>query len=138
MSEFKFEHELNPVARGAAALDNEQLRLEEELERARTSFRAQALRVFTGFFISYVALFLTLLILLRLSGSVQYSPSIAALSYLPIGAAISIARRKGGLSRLITLAREIINAKRNLADWHAIKREVNSLQAELPGCSGDA
>jgi hypothetical protein len=133
MSEFKFEYELNTVSRGTAALDNEEQRLRDELDHAWNAFRAQLLRVSAGFVICYVALFLTLLIVLRLSGPVQYSPSIAALSYLPVGAAISIARRRGGLYRLITLARDVMCAKRNLADWDGIKQEVNSLKQGFQG-----
>ena len=116
MDDFKFEYEVNPISRANAALDNEGQRMRDELEQARHSFRRQFQRVLAGSAIAYVALSATMLIVERFSGPFQHSPLVLALAYVPVGAAVSIARRRGGLARLMTAGTDVIRAKKHLAD----------------------
>jgi len=115
MSEFKFEYELNPASRAAAALDNEGQRLSDELEQARHSLRAEAPRVLA-------AILLTLLIAVALFGF-HHLEVIVVLAYVPARGFI----RRGAVARLIASHRTARRAERELADWNAIRDELSSL-----------
>jgi len=115
MSEFKFEYELNPASRAAAALDNEGQRLSDELEQARHCLRAEAPRVLA-------AILLTLLIAVRLFGF-HHMVVIVVLAYVTAKGFIG----RGAFARLIAFRRTARRAERELADWNAIRDELSSL-----------
>src|SRR5215470_14849594 len=114
MSEFKFEYELNPASRAAAALDNEGQRLSDELEQARHSLRAEAPRVLA-------AILLTLLIAVRLFGF--HLEVMVVLAYVTARGFIG----RGAFGRLIAFRRTARRAERELADWNATRDELSSL-----------
>lgn len=121
MSEFKFEFELNPTLRASAALDNEGQRISDNLDRARRSFRSELRRIIAGIAIMSIAL----IVFGLYSASPHMSPA-WILETILVLLGFSFVRGRGGVARLVELGRDARTAKKQLADWHAIRRDLSS------------
>jgi|SRR5215471_12662807 len=120
MSEFKFEHELNPSSRAAAALDNEGQRILDEIEQARHSFRAELQRVSAG----------SVIMLATLIGGALYGFQHIQVTWL-LAYALAVVGLvavlgSGDVARLLASGSTVRRGKRELAEWNAIRHELRS------------
>jgi len=135
MSEFKFEYELNPASRAAAALDNEEQRISDELEQARHSFRAELQRILVG-----SAIILSPSIAAALYGFQRIKAIWLLAVFVYVGLRV-LSGRGGGVPRLMAFARTAKRARKELADWNAIRHELSSASnqgSEPASCCQDA
>ena len=122
MSEFKFEHELNPSTRAAAALENEGQRILDEIEQDRHSFRAELRRLLPRY-----AIGITWWTAGVLYGSFQHIQLLWLLAYtLLVVVLFKAVIGRASVAQLIALGLSERRAIKQLADWNAIRQELSS------------